>query len=133
MLDRPDAAELMEALAAFLDEEVVPAFEGGRRFHALVAANVSRIVAREMRDGERLAAEAVSELEALLEHAGSGITRDGEPGGDGRTTLYELSMELCEKIERGEFDSEHERAVLMTFLKRWVRRRLEIDNPKLVS
>ena len=28
MLDRPDAAELLEAIGAFLSEEVVPACEG---------------------------------------------------------------------------------------------------------
>src|SRR5690606_13181549 len=46
--DRPSAAELLAAVEQFLEEEAVPALEGPARFHARVAANVLRIVAREL-------------------------------------------------------------------------------------
>ena len=131
MLDRPDAAELLEALAAFLDEEVVPAFEGGRRFHALVAANVARILAREAREGERLAAEETSELAALLGRGdNSAVPGEAQPQ-TRRDALYAAATELCGRIERGDFDDGPKRIALVTFLKRSVERRLEIDNPKL--
>jgi hypothetical protein len=133
MLDRPDLSELMEALSAFLSEEVVPAFDGSRRFHALVAANVARIVAREVRDGERLAALEMSELAALLGHTGEVAVRSDTGSAAGSSRLHALSAELCEKIERGDFDGDSQRAALIGFLKRSVNRRLEIDNPKLAG
>src|SRR5207249_1006202 len=40
--------ELLEAVRAFLEEEVVPALDGPRQFHARVAANVLAIVGREL-------------------------------------------------------------------------------------
>src|SRR5215510_12539618 len=52
MQDRPDALELLAAVRAFLEEQVVPALEGTRQFHARVAANVLAIVGRELAGGE---------------------------------------------------------------------------------
>ena len=47
MKDYPPADELLEAVAAFLDEEVKPLLKGGQRFKSIVAANACRVVARE--------------------------------------------------------------------------------------
>ncbi len=47
MTDYPPADELLEAVAAFLDEEVKPLLKGGQRFKSIVAANACRVVARE--------------------------------------------------------------------------------------
>lgn len=47
---RPTAAELVAAVAEFLDGEVRPATTGAVNFHALVAANALRIVERELLD-----------------------------------------------------------------------------------
>ena len=151
MLDRPDAAELMEALAAFLEEDVVPAFQGGRRFHALVAANVARILAREMRIGPRRIAAEISDVRGLLGTANeTSAARDAgvhdqaaqlapateppsaatdEAGGSASDLLLGLARELCERIERGELDEDPRRSELIEFLKRSIARRLEIDSP----
>jgi len=48
---RPTAAELVAAVADFLDKDVRAACEGQVGFHARVAANVLRIVERELLDG----------------------------------------------------------------------------------
>lgn len=48
---RPTAAELIAAVAAFLDDDV-RAVEGPVGFHARVAANVLRIVERELLDSD---------------------------------------------------------------------------------
>jgi hypothetical protein len=45
---RPTAAELVAAVADFLDNDVRSATEGRVSFHARVAANVLRIVEREL-------------------------------------------------------------------------------------
>jgi hypothetical protein len=47
---RPTAAELVAAVADFLDTDVRSATDGQVSFHARVAANVLRIVERELRD-----------------------------------------------------------------------------------
>ncbi len=45
---RPTAAELVTAVAEFLDDDVRGATDGRVNFHARVAANVLRIVEREL-------------------------------------------------------------------------------------
>jgi hypothetical protein len=47
---RPSASELVAAVADFLDSDVRGATEGQVSFHARVAANVLRIVERELTD-----------------------------------------------------------------------------------
>jgi hypothetical protein len=47
---RPTAAELVAAVADFLDNDVRPATDGQVSFHARVAANVLRTVERELTD-----------------------------------------------------------------------------------
>jgi hypothetical protein len=47
---RPTAAELVAAVADFLDNDVRSSTEGHVNFHARVAANVLRIVERELTD-----------------------------------------------------------------------------------
>src|SRR5262249_59335877 len=54
MQDRPTALELLAAVRGFLEEDLGPALEGRRRFHALVAANVLRILERELGGEEEL-------------------------------------------------------------------------------
>jgi hypothetical protein len=47
---RPTAAELVAAVAEFLEDEVRATTSGAVNFHALVAANALRIVERELLD-----------------------------------------------------------------------------------
>ena len=125
MLDRPDAAELLAAIAAFLEEEVVPASSGRRRFHALVAANAARIVERELTAGPR-------ELEAEIADVWTLLQREGEPPatGDRHALAVELASELCARIEQGESDAGNRREAILDYLKRSISRRLAINNPK---
>ena len=60
---RPTAAELVAAVAGFLEHDVRDAVEGSVNFHARVAANVLRIVERELLD--RSAAEVTEALGTL--------------------------------------------------------------------
>ncbi len=71
---RPTAAELVAAVAEFLDNDVRAACSGQVGFHARVAANVLRIVERELLDDTAGAAvAALNDLgyadEAELSHA----------------------------------------------------------------
>ena len=60
---RPTAAELVAAVAEFLEGDVRSATTGSVNFHALVAANVLRTVERELLD--QTSAEPLAALAAL--------------------------------------------------------------------
>ena len=60
---RPTAAELVAAVADFLDNDVRSSVDGPVNFHARVAANVLRIVERELTDDS--AAEVIAKLADL--------------------------------------------------------------------
>ena len=80
MKDYPPADELLEAVAAFLDEEVKPLLKGGKRLKSIVAANACRVVARE-------AAGKTAPLEEQRRGLGESLGKAGErtaagPGDD---------------------------------------------------
>jgi hypothetical protein len=54
--DRPDAAELLEAVREFLERDVMSATEGRVQFHTRVATKVLAMVERELLLGPELAA-----------------------------------------------------------------------------
>ena len=124
MQDRPSADELLEALAEFLESEVVTAFEGRKRFHAIVAANVARITAREIRLGSSHRDAELAELRQLLSDTAAAT------GTGGDAEVVALNGELCRRIERGDADAGTFRASVLAFLRRATERKLAIDDPK---
>jgi len=126
MQDRPTAIELLEIVAKFLEHELAPASTGSRRFQALVAANVMRIVQREIQLEEAHLGEEVGALAALLErpHPASGTLEEL------RRSAQSLNQELCERIRAGELDSESARARTVEVLRRIVLNKLAIANPR---
>ncbi|WP_137149594.1 DUF6285 domain-containing protein [Mycolicibacterium sp. CR10] len=104
MNGRPTAAELVAAVAEFLDNEVRAACDGQVSFHARVAANVLRIVERELLD------ETADEvLEAL--------------GGLG----FADEASLARAIRDGQLDDRGDE--VMACLRVLVRHRLSIAHP----
>jgi hypothetical protein len=101
---RPSAAELVAAVAEFLDGEVRSATTGAVNFHALVAANALRIVERELLDSE--ADTPLVALDAL-----------GYPDEDA----------LAAAIRAGELDGRD--TEVMACLRALVRHRLAIAHP----
>lgn len=101
---RPTAAELVAAVADFLDEDVRGACGGQVGFHARVAANVLRTVERELRD---------------------------ESAGEAREALAELGFTdeaaLAQAIRTGQLDDRGDEVVAV--LRLLVRHRLSIDHP----
>jgi len=63
---RPTADELIDAVRAFLADDLLPTLEGRQRFHARVAVNVLDIVGRELRDGQAADDDERSSLVTLL-------------------------------------------------------------------
>ncbi len=101
---RPTAAELVAAVAEFLEGEVRATTSGAVNFHALVAANALRIVERELLD------ESGGEAQAALEQLG-----------------YPSENELSAAIRAGELDDRQ--ADVITCLRTLVGHRLAISHP----
>jgi len=89
MQDRPNINELLEAVAAFLREQVVPATEGRVAFHARVAANTLDIVRREVQLGPDAQARESTRLNQLL-------------GPDAPADLAMANRLLCDRIAAGQ-------------------------------
>ena len=124
MQDRPSYDELLGAVERFLNEEIMPSVEGSRRFHARVAANVLRIVRRELeREEEQLAAEWAGLCE-LLGPAESPADRPAL-----REAIRSHTAELCERIQRGDADAGGIREVVLGHVRGTVRDKLLVTNP----
>jgi len=82
LFGRPTAAELVAAVAEFLDGEVRSATTGAVNFHARVAANALRIVERELLDSQADAPQtALSELGYADEDVLAAAIRAGDLDG----------------------------------------------------
>lgn len=101
---RPTAAELVAAVAEFLDADVRAATTGVVNFHALVAANALRIVERELLDRDANAPRAA--LAALG---------------------YPDEAALAAAIRAGDLDARN--TEVMRCLRELVRHRLAIAHP----
>ena len=74
--DRPAAAELVEAVREFLEQEILPGLDDHRlRFRTLVAMNALGIAVRELAAGEAGPTEA--ELRALAQQIRAGDVPEG--------------------------------------------------------
>ena len=90
MHDTPGAIELVEAVAAFLRTQAVPALEGSVAYQARVAARMLDIALRELRDAGHAQAWEEASLRSLL--------------GDPQAEPDALRQALCERIAAGEMD-----------------------------
>jgi hypothetical protein len=99
MQDRPDAAELAQAVREFIETEVLPGIDDPRlRFRTLVAANGLGILEREIALGAPLVRREVRSLARLLGHA--------DPLADDlevlRRRAVDLNRELARRIRAGD-------------------------------
>jgi hypothetical protein len=115
MQDPPSATELLEAVASFLTDDLMPNLEGRERFHVRVAANLLRIVGREWtleaghREEDRRALAALLATDRNLE---------------------ELADQLVDGIRTGELDMRE--SEVLDALRGIVRRKLSITNPSYI-
>jgi hypothetical protein len=113
--DRPSAAELVDAVAEFLERDLQPSLEGRLAFHTRVAVNALRIVRREMDLGPELDAARSTGLHQLLgDGSGAASTRD-------------LERELARRIREGSLDDR--RPELVAYLRATLRLQLDIVHP----
>lgn len=124
MQDKPTSIELLEALAAFLREELAPTLQGSLRFKALVGANVAGIVAREIAFGPDHDRAQLERLAKLL-----GKDAQAIPAQDTAATVRQWSQDLCTRIDAGHADTDPWRTELLAHLRACVHEKLAIDNP----
>jgi hypothetical protein len=109
--DRPDARELVDAVAAWLTNELAPSLQGGPRFQAMVAAQGLAIAAREL---------ALADEHAALDAAAlAPVLPDTDPD--------DLRRALADAIAAGDYDDDL--PAIAAVLRDHVRRKLAIARP----
>jgi hypothetical protein len=122
--DRPDAAELLDALAEFLYADVREWAPPEKRFQVLVAANLCAILGRELRAGEEPLREDLALFSELL---GAGPAAAELGGAELREAVREAEAELARRIRAGELDEALQ--AVAERLRDHVRRKLEVARP----
>jgi hypothetical protein len=122
--DRPDAPELLEAVAEFLFADVRDWAPREKRFQVLVAANLCAVVARELRAGDEPLTEDLALFGELL---GEEAPETDLPEEDLREAVRAAETELARRLRAGELDDRLDE--LSDRLRDHVRRKLEIARP----
>jgi len=130
MQDRPTALELLAAVRGFLEEDLGPALEGRRRFHALVAANVLRILERELGGEEELLGRQWERLAALFD-----VDASEKPQATSalRTAVRELETRLAERIRSGDADAGDFARRVRAHVRATVVEKLAVANPRFLG
>ncbi len=110
--DRPDAANLLATVCAFL-ESLEPRLDGEARFHARVSVHLLEIVRRELEQGADADRAEREGLETLLGHSGE---------------LEALQRELAAAIRDGRVDAEDDSVV--AHVRSAIEAKLRIVNPR---
>jgi hypothetical protein len=123
--DRPTAVELLRAVEAFLERDVVPGLAGPAQFHTRVAANVVASVAREIETEEGQLRGEWERLGALLgEAAPAPVERERL-----REGVVARNRVLAERIRAGEADAGPWRTRVLDHLRHTVSDKLEVSRP----
>lgn len=111
--DRPNKAELLDAVIEYLMDRLFPTLDGELAFHARVSANLLTILKRELDLGAQMDADELGRLRALLD-------RDD-------ASLNDLTRELAARIRAGDLDGRDD---VLAEVKRTVEDKLKVVSPK---
>ncbi len=115
--DRPNKAELLDAVIEYLTDRLFPTLDGELAFHARVSANLLTILKRELDQGTQMDADELERLRALL--------------GRDHGSLDDLTRDLAERIRTGDLDSRRDQ--VMAEVKRTVEDKLKVVSPKYLE
>ena len=128
MQDQPTVRKLLKGIYEFLETAVVPALHEPLRFHTRVAANLLRILQREIEAEPRLIAEERRRLRELLGKKG---------GAQGRETVVEevrqLNEELCALIREGRADQGSWRDDVIEHVRLTLVDKLKVADPSMIE
>jgi Domain of unknown function (DUF6285) len=128
MQDRPNFDELLEAVAGFLQDDVLPNTTGRLSFHARVAGNVIQMLRRELSLEEEHLAREWTGLDALL-----GVAVRPESLSSARAQLIARNQLLADRIRAGDADTDPFRDALFAHLRQVMRDKLAVSNPGLLA
>jgi len=129
MQDRPSVSELLDLAAKFIEREIVPVTEGARQFQARIAANVMRIVTRELELEEPQLREEIGALARLLERAApvAGSLAQARAG------ALALNAELSARIRAGDAERGPWREAVRDVVRKLVEEKLRVANPRYLE
>jgi hypothetical protein len=104
--DRPDARELLATLGDFLEQELLPDLDGPLKYRTRVAANLARILERELRLGNGFL---LRERERLCRVLGVG-SEDLLPGSL-HDQVEDLNQQLVSELQQETLPADFERGV----------------------
>lgn len=113
MQDKPTPDQLLQAVAQFLRERVMPQLDNQTAYHTRVSANVLDILARQWQISPPAEVQELGRLQDLLGREG---------------TLEELNDQLCERIASGELTAST--PGLVEHLWQITLDKLAVDQPK---
>jgi hypothetical protein len=127
--DRPSARELLDAVAHFLEQDAIPELDGPRQYHARVAANVMRILSRELELGPAFHRAEWQRLSDLLGETGEA------PAEEARLveSITRFTSKLCERIRRGDADAGPWRDQVLAHVRKTVEEKLAIAKPEMLK
>lgn len=128
MHDRPSVDELLRAVELLLDEQLMPALDGSRKYNARVATNVIRMVRRELQNEERQLDEEWNGLDHLL-----GMAQRPPTLYSLRRAIRERTDELVERIREGDADRGAFRDLTLAHVRDTVAAKLEVSNPAWIA
>jgi hypothetical protein len=128
MQDRPNVDELLEAVAGFLQDDVLPNTTGRLSFHARVAGNVIQMLRRELSLEEDHMAREWTGLNGLI-----GPVERPASLAAARVQLVARNQELAERIRNGVADEPEFRSALLAHLRSVMRDKLAVSNPGLLA
>jgi hypothetical protein len=129
MQDHPTAKELIRGIYGFLETDVVPLLPEPQRFHTRVAANLLKILERELElEAECLRNEADRLSRLLSRTPSSSCASEGL-----RPEILKLNQELCARIRAGEADVDPWRKEVMGHVRQTLIEELEIANPGMIA
>ena len=128
MQDRPSVDELLEAVAGFLQDDVMPNTTGRLNFHARVAGTVLQMLRRELSLEEPALQREWDGLNGILGEVSA-------PGtlAEMRAATVARNEELARRIRAGEMDREDSHGLLVRHLRSVMRDKLAVSNPALLA
>lgn len=131
MQDRPDAREMIEVVASFIEKEINPILTDPRlRFRGLVAANVLNIIVRELVAGDTPTRAEWQRLVPLL-----GRPDDAPPERSDvlRSEVQALSRDLCARIRADNTEDQTWYDEVFAHAQATVIDKLRIANPRFLE
>ncbi len=128
MQDRPNIDELLEAVAGFLQDDVMASTSGRLNFHARVAGNVLQMLRRELALEEPALRREWDGLNELL-----GAAAEPPTLVEWRAATVVRNEELAMRIREGEMDGVDRRRAVMAHLRAVMRDKLAVSNPGLAA